>query len=537
MIDRRKASLLKVSPRLIQILAVLARHGFQNIMRGREKWPSPEEVRAAFEELGLTFLKLGQVLALRRDLLPDAYVDELEKLHNRLPALEFSVVRETVEREFGKRLEELFCEFGEEPIAAATIAQVHEARMCDGQRVAVKVQRPGLEDAIATDIAVLDYLVAVVEGVSPVLRGLDLPLLINEFAASLRRETDFSREANSIRLCRAALGDVPNLWIPNVVAECSGKTVLTLEFSDGERIDLHAKSNPDAVGPAINTLVRVMLQTIFEEGLFHADPHPGNVFVLPDGRLALLDFGMTGELDESLRDALTQLLAAVVKGDARLATDAYLDMTMSSEKVNRAALMLDIKAVLYEIHRANLSEVSIGDAFTLLMRAGTRHNVKNPSEFFHLTRAFVIMESMIRMLDPKFDYIAAFREEASRLVSNQFSLENIKDKTSRFALELERMAVDAPGDARRILRRIADGNLGRLQAPALESLGGRATRYLARLPGAIISAALMVAGALLAAAPRDGGWHHIVGEWMVAMGVGAALWLAGRAMRGNRGRR
>ena len=536
MFDLEKSSLLRSAPRLMQILRVLARHRFLSVLRGKRHWPQPKEVRETFEELGLTFLKLGQVLALRRDLLPDAYINELELLHDQLPALDIATVSATIEIELGEPLTELFTSFNEVPLAAATIGQVHEATMRDGRHVAVKVQRPGLEEMISTDIAALTYLAALAESLFPRLRALDLPVLVREFANSLNRETDFSREAESIRVMRSALADIPDLWIPDVVAECSGKTVLTLEFCDCERVDLYARRHPEAVPRLIDILVRVMLQTIFEDGLFHADPHPGNVLVNPDGRLSLLDFGMMGELDEPMREALTHLLEAVVKGDARLATDAYLEMVMASEKVNRAALMLDIKAVLYEIHRSNLADVSIGDAFALLLRAGSRHRVHNPGEFFHLTRAFVIMEAMIRQLDPSYDYIKAFREQISRLTAQHFSLERIKEKTGKFALEVERLISDAPGDTRRILRRIAEGNLGRLQAPAMEDLGGRATRYLGRLPGAIISAALMVAGALLVSAQRDIGWHHYAGEAMVSAGIFSTIIISIMALRRNRGR-
>jgi len=536
-IDPDKIRPLRAAPRLMQVLRVLARHKFLGAVRGKHHWPPPKDVRETFEELGLTFLKLGQVLALRRDMLSDAYINELELLHDQLPALGIDTVRETVEAELGAPLTELFSSFSERPLAAATISQVHEATLRDGRHVAVKVQRPGLETIISTDIAALNCLVALGEKLSPRLRALDLPVLIHELAGSLNRETDFSREANSIRLSRTALADIPDLWIPDVVAEYSGKTVLTLEFCECERVDLYARRHPEDVPRLINILVKVMLQTIFEDGLFHADPHPGNVLVNPDGRLSMLDFGMMGELDEPMRESLTHLLEAVVKGDPRLATDAYLDMTMEGEKVNRAALMLDIKAVLYEIHRSNLADVSVGDAFALLLRAGSRHRVHNPGEFFHLTRAFVIMESMIRQLDPKFDYISAFRDQISRLTSKYFSLERTKDKTIKFALELERLITEAPGDTRRILRRFAEGNLGRLQAPALEDLGGRATRYLGRLSGAITSASLMVAGALLVAAQQDRGWHHYVGETMVTAGIFSTILISLRAMRRNRGRR
>ena len=536
MIDPEKSSLLRAGPRLLQILRVLTRHKFLGALRGKGHWPPPHEVRETFEELGLTFLKFGQVLAMRRDLLPDAYVDELELLHDQLPALGIDAVRATIEAELGAPLTTIFAEFSATPLAAATIAQVHEATLHDGRHVAVKVQRPDLEAMIATDIAALTYLVTLGESLFPRLRAFDLPVLVCEFANSLHRETDFSREARSIVLFRTALADIPDLWIPDVVAEFSTENVLTMEFSTGERIDLYARQHPEAMPQAIKTLVRLMLQTIFEEGLFHADPHSGNVLVLPDGRLSLLDFGMTGELDEPMRDSLTLLLEAVVKGDARAAKEAYLEMTPASENVNRAALLLDIKAVLYDIHRSDLADVSIGDAFDSLLRAGSRNGVHNPPEFFLLTRAFVILEAMIRQLDPDHDYLGSFREEISRLVAHHYSLEKVKEKTTKFGREMERLLNDAPADSRRILRRFAEGNLGRLQAPAVEALGGRISRNLERLTGAIAAAALVIGGAMLVAAPLDSGWHHMAGQIMVVAGVIGTLLVWIGILRPDRGR-
>ena len=535
-IDLEKSNLLRAAPRLMQILRVLARHKFLGALRGKEHWPSPVELRETFEELGLTFLKFGQVLALRRDLLPDAYIDELELLHDQLPARPIAAVRRTVERELGAPMAQLFASFGETPLAAATIAQVHEATLHSGRHVAVKVQRPDLEEMISADIGAMLYLVKVGEKFFPRLRALDLPVLLREFAASLNRETDFSQEARSIVLFRKALADIPDLWIPDVVAEhCSG-SVLTMEFSAGQRVDLYAAQHPEAMPKLINTLVRLTLQTIFEEGLFHADPHSGNVLVLPDGRLSLLDFGMTGELDEPMRDSLTLLLEAVVKSDARAVTEAYLEMTTASEQVNRGALLMDIKAVLYEIHRTDLAEVSIGDSFESLLRAGSRHGVHNPPEFFLLTRTFVILESMIRQLDPEHDYLKSFREEIARLTRQHFSVARIKEKSGKLARELERLISDAPGDTRRVLRRFAEGDLGRLQTPALEALGGRVSRNLERLTGAIAAAALVIGGAMLVLAPL-GGWHHFLGDSMVVIGIVGIVVISIGALRRDRGRR
>jgi ubiquinone biosynthesis protein len=534
MIDQEKSSLLRAAPRLMQILRVLARHKCLRALFGKKHWPPPKAVREALEELGLTFVKFGQVLAMRSDLLPAAYIDELRLLHDHLPAMRINGVRATVEAELGAPLTESFSSFSKTPLAAATIAQVHEATLHDGRHVAVKVQRPGLKAIISKDIAALTYLVALGEKLFPRLRALDLPVVVHEFASTLNREIDFNREARSIVLFRTALADVPDVWIPDVVAEYSGKTVLTMEYSPGERVDLYASVHAEAMPRVINTLVKLMLQSIFEEGLFHADPHPGNIFVLPDGRLSLLDFGMTGNLDEPMRDSLILLLEAVVKGDAKAATEAYLEMAPASEAVNRAALLVDIKASLYEIDKSGLANVSIGDAFESLLHAGTRNGVHNPGEFFLLTRAFVILESLVSELAPQHNYMESFREEISRLTAKHFSLSRIKEKTTKVARELERLINDAPGDTRRILRRIAEGNLGRL--PSLEALGGRLSRNLGRLAGAIAFAALVIGGSMLLMTPMAG-WHDIIGDAMLVSGIVGMLITGIAALRRDHSQR
>ena len=527
MIGPGKVNLRRVAPRLVQILRVLIRHKFLGALFGKKHWPTPKEVLETFEDLGLTFLKFGQVLSMRRDLLPDAYINELKHLQDKLPAMGHEKARAMVEAGLGTPISELFSSFKDKPMAAATIAQVHEAVLKDGRHVAVKVQRPGLEAMIYKDIAALTYLVALGEKLFPRLCAFDLPVVVSEFSKTLNREIDFNHEARSIVLFRAAMADFPNLWIPGVVAKCSSKTVLTMEYSTGERVDTYGKKHPKAMPKAINTLVRLTLQSIFEEGLFHADPHSGNVFVLPDGRLCLLDFGSTGELDQPMRESLIRLLEAVVKADSRGATEAYLEMAPANEGVNRAALLVDIKAALYEINKSDLKDVSIADVFDSLVRAGSRNGVHNPPEFFLLTRTFVLLESMMSELAPRHNFMKSFREEITRLTVKHFSPTRIKEKTIKFAREFERLVDDAPNDTRRILRRIAEGNLGRVQAPALEGLGEHISRELDRLTVAIGSAGLLVGGSMLLMQ----GSHNLMGLIMIISGLIGMLIIGIGALR------
>lgn len=513
------AATLRSAPRLGRILRVLARHGFVGALRGERHWPSPTQARVALEELGVVFLKFGQVLALRRDLLPPAYIDELERLHDRLPPMPLAEIRATVESELGGTLEELFGTFETEPLAAATIAQVHFATLADGgdgRPVVVKVRRGGLADRIAQDTATLAYLAALTEQIAPRLRALDLIGMVREFRESLRRETDLRREGQTIRRFRAALSDADGVWIPDVVPDRTTSAVLTLEHSPGIRIDRYAERYPETRPALARRLATVVLHQVFETGLFHADPHPGNVFVLPDGRLCLHDFGMIGELDEPLREGLTRLLDAVVRGDARAATDAYLELGLVGDDVDRPALEADLAALLREVRERPLAEISVGDALASLLRVGSQHRVRNPGVLLLLARAFLIAEALLRRLDPQLNVVDVFRGEVARLTLRRYAPERLLRDGQQMARDIERMVREAPTDVRRALRRVADGELGRVHAPELAAIGHRASRDLERLTGAVASAALIVAGAMLVMVD---GWHRSAGDVLLAVGV------------------
>ena len=524
-------------PRLTRVLRVLARRGLLGALRGRAHWPPPAAVRGAIEELGPVYVKFGQVLAMRRDLLPAAYVDELERLHDRMPAIDFETVRAAVEGELVSPLEELFSRFDPTPIAAASIAQVHDAVLPDGRRVVVKVRRPALAPKIAEDTTVLTNVAALAEQVAPHLRPLDLVGMVREFRASMQRETDLALEARTIARFRDSLADAPNLWIPDVVPERSTRAILTLEHSPGERIDRYAEAHPGERPRLAAAVAALVLHQVFETGLFHADPHPGNLFVLPDGRLCLHDFGMIGELDERLREGLAHVLEAVVADDARAVTDAYLELGMIGEDADRAAIESELGGLLRQVHERPIGEVSVGETLEGLLRIGGQHRVANPGPVLLLARAFLIAESLMRGLDPQVDVIALFAAEARRVAALRLAPARLLRDLRALGRDTERMIREAPADARRALRRLADGDLGRVHSPALELLARRASRSVERLTGGVIAGALVVAGALLVNAS---GWHHVVGDALLVAGLGGAgvtalgALISPRARRGTR---
>lgn len=522
--------LVRRSPRAVAILRILARHRVLRALRGRTHWPAPVAVRETFEELGLVFIKFGQVLAVRRDLLSDAYVEELEQLHDRLPPVAFPEIVAAVEQELGGALRDHFASFDEAPLGSASIAQVHKAELPDGRSVVVKVRRTGLAERIAEDTAILADLAALAEQYTPQLRAADPVAMVQEFKRGLTREMDFRLEAQTILRFRAASADVATVWIPDVVPELSGATVLVMEHSSGTRIDEYAKRFPDRRPALARAVAELLLHQVFESGLFHADPHPGNLFVLPDGRLCLHDFGAIGELDQSTRNGLASLLEAVVQADARAATDAYLDLGLVGADVDRATLEADLATLLQRIHERPIAELSVGEALQSLLRVGTRHHIRNPGSVLLLARAFLIAEAVMSDLDPELNVVAVFGDELKRLTLARYAPTRLASAGRRLGRDLERFLEQAPSDFRRSLRRIADGELGRVRIPGLEDTGRRVTRGVERLTGAVASGAVLIAGSLLVVA---GGWHRPLGDTLLAAGILGSIAVALGAFRGR----
>lgn len=527
---RAIVGLVRRTPRAAGILRVLARHGLLRALRGRAHWPPPAALRAAFEDLGAVFTKFGQVLAVRRDLLPATYIDELEHLHDDLPTIPFADIQSLIEAEIGTPISDTFCVFDVAPLGSATIAQVHRAELPDGRVVVVKVRRAGLAARVAQDTGILRDLAAIADQYVPRLRPADPVALVTEFRRGLEREMDFRLEAQTIRRFRAASAEAEGVWIPDVVRDLSGPTVLVLEHSPGTRIDRYAETHPEQRGELARRVATVVLHQVFETGLFHADPHPGNLFVLPDGRLCLHDFGNIGELDQATRDGLAALLDAVVRSDARDAADAYLELGLVGGDVDRTALEADLAALLTRIHERPLSEISVGDALESLLRVGTQHRIRNPAVLLQLTRAFFIAEAVMRALDPSLNVVTAFREEVTRLSLGRYSPSRLAASAKRAKRELERFLDQAPPDLRRSLRRLADGELGRLRAPGVEEVGRRVSRDVERLTGALASAAFLVAGSLLVTA---GGWHVPLGDVLLFTGIAGSVAVAIGALRGR----
>jgi ubiquinone biosynthesis protein len=524
-------SWLAATRRVFAILRTLKRHDVLGLMRPGASPPSPEQLRLALEELGIVFVKLGQVLALRRDLLPSAYVEALESLHDRLPPIPWEEVEAEVGWALGRPVAEAFAELDPEPLAAASVAQVHEGRTHDGRHVAVKVRRPGIEGQVVEDSAALALLATWVERVATVARRFDAAGFVLEFRRSMERELDFRHEARNIRRFRESLGDLDGLWIPNVIPELSTSAVLTMEHSPGQRIDHYVRKRPEEAERLAPLVAALVLRQIFENGLFHADPHPGNLFVLPDGRLCLHDFGMVGELNEPMREALGDLLAAEVRGDARSAVAAYLRLGLPGSDVDKRTLENEFQQVLDKLHSRPLSEISLGGELQELMRAGSRGRVRNPRELLLLGRALLIAEALLRRLDPELDVIEIFRRQLTRLELQRVSPDRLLERGLAAARSLERLSRDLPAALEALTQRLEQGDSGAQLDHRVRNELVALRRTVALVGGAVAAGLIGLAGALLATA-GDGG-AATVGLALVLAGALGAAWGVLRALWRN----
>jgi ubiquinone biosynthesis protein len=419
--------------RLREIAAVLVKYGWGDLvprlglafgiervrrrLAGVSEDPSAESltteqrIRMAFEELGPTFIKLGQVLATRPDLIPMSLVEELRRLQDRVPPFPGEDAKREIERQLGSPVERLFARFDATPLAAASIAQVHRATLRDGTEVVVKVRRPNLEAQISRDLDVLTSLAGLLEDNVPESRQFSPRAIADEFRHSIWREIDLTKEARNIeRFARNFRGE-RTVHVLRNYPELSGKAVLTLEFIDG--IKASDVASLEAAGIDRSDLARrgveFVVKQIFQHGFFHADPHPGNIFVLRDGRIAPIDMGMMGQLDRDLRDALLELLVGLLLGDGGKIVALLRRLELVDESADLGALRRDAQKMIDAYNELPLEEVDIGVFIGELFEVLARHRVLVPPELLLTGKALATVEGVARILDPRLDPMQAMR--------------------------------------------------------------------------------------------------------------------------------
>ncbi|RLA12961.1 MAG: 2-polyprenylphenol 6-hydroxylase [Gammaproteobacteria bacterium] len=506
--------------RLQQITSILIRYGFGGLVQrmglagvleraGKVvRWKQvteltqldpPARVRRALEEMGPTFVKLGQILATRVDLLGPEWIAELEKLQDRAPSVSFELLRQQLEEDFGAPPEGLFAELDPQPMAAASMAQVHRATLFDGTQVVIKVRRPGIRPIVEADLRLLARLAAVTESELPDMRRYKPKELIRQFTLSLRAEMDLATECrNAERIARNFAND-DEIVIPKVYWEWVGERVNVQEYIDG--IPGRDLAAVDAVGLDRKVLAQrgahAVLKMMLEDGFFHADPHQGNIYYLPDNRLAFIDFGMVGRLPEQRRHQVVNLLHGLADQNPVLVVDVLLDWAGDTE-VDVDALTNEIAAFVDQYHSVPLKDLRLGKMLTDLTTLLRDHSLSLPPDLVLMIKAFITLEGMGRQLDPDFDMVAEAAPFLRRAMLARYAPDALAKRGWAAATGALDIVTGLPQDLRQLLRAARRGKFNvHVDVTRLNQFGHQLDRAASRLTVGVVTAALIIASSIV----------------------------------------
>jgi ubiquinone biosynthesis protein len=504
------------------IAAIVARHGFTQLLAWRRAGDPQEKdearkellggesnpqsvadkedlagrVVAMLEELGPTFVKFGQVLSTRPDLIPSVYVERLQRLQDHVSEVPFEDIRRQIEISLGDTLENLFGSVEPTPLASASIAQVHGATLKDGTRVVLKVQRPGLKPVIDADLSLLRFLVEQVLGIFPEAESFDILGMVTEFEASLRRELDFDVERRSLERFRRNFKDNPRIHIPAVTVERSSRVVLCMERLSGRK--LTAIADDDERLKVAKVYLDAAYQMLFHDGFFHGDLHPGNVFVEDDGRLGLIDFGMVGRLSRQNRERLVDVLFSLMSEDLENVARIWFSIGKPGTSVNYASFEAEVIDVLERhIVGRDLDEWDLAAFFTDLAAGAVKHGIRLPSDFTMMFKAMVTTEGLARSVARGINPVEAARPYIEALIRDRYSLDRVKQKALVEGVRVVDLLWALPSTMERIVEKIEAGDLQvRLRHDQLTDSAKTVSAAANRIGLAVISAAGAVTGAL-----------------------------------------
>jgi ubiquinone biosynthesis protein len=507
--------------RLNTIARVLIRHGLgdavhrlglaDSLARAGEllMWPhaadlarleAPQQVRLAMEELGPTFVKLGQILAGRADLLAPEWIAEFEKLHNQVPAVPFEALRVQLREDWGCEPEAAFARFDLEPLAAASIAQVHAAQLQDGTEVVVKIRRPGIAETLAADLRLLHHLAALAEQQWAALRPLQPQQLVRELDRSLQRELDLAQECRNAERIARDQASLPWVLVPRVHWAWTRARVNVQSRVQG--IPGHHLAELDAQGLDRRLLAQrgaqSVLKMIVEDGLFHADPHPGNVFYLPGNRIAFIDFGMVGQLTRRRREQLLRLLLGLVQRDPSAVSDVLLDWTGNAREVDTEQLETEIEAFVDRYHGVPLAQLALGQMFSDVTSLLRDHRLALPSDLALLVKAFITLEGMGRGLDPEFHMAEEALPLLRRALRERYRPRLLMRRGQHALQRALALIEQGPHDLARLLQRLRRGQLRiGLDVAHVQQLGEQISEAANRMAMALVIAALIVGSSIV----------------------------------------
>ncbi|MBJ6751966.1 ABC1 kinase family protein [Geomonas anaerohicana] len=459
----------------------------------------PERLRLALEELGTTFIKLGQLLSTRADIIPASFVQELAHLQDKIPCLPFEEIKAQIEHELGVPLGQRFLYVEPEAIAGASIAQVHRARLITGEDVVVKVRRPGVVEAVETDIDILMGVALLLERHMARSDIYDPVGVVREFSYTIRREMDLTREGHAIEKIRDNFKGDPNLYFPRVYWEATAKGVLTTEYVEGIKVsDICAI---EAAGLDRREIARrgarAFLKMVLEHGFFHGDPHPGNVLIFKDNVICLLDFGMVGRLDPAVKRYLTDVLVAVINRDVEGLAHIIVEAGDAGETVNMQALKKALAEFMDSYLEIPLKEIEVGRMLLEFIDLISTHRIKVHPDLTMLVKVLVVVEGMGRKLDPDFDMVGHLRPFLEREFRQQHSPGRLFREAEQGLEGYLTLARNLPRDIREILNKI-NRNKFRidLEHRGLDRFSKELDRSANRLCLSLIIAALLIGSSI-----------------------------------------
>ncbi len=459
-----------------------------------------ERMRLAFESLGPTFIKLGQLLSTRPDVVPKIYLAEFAKLQDCVPSFSYEDVRQQIKAELGYEIEEIFTYFEPIPLAAASIAQVHRARLLTGEDVVIKVRRPGVVDLIETDIDVMMGLAMLAERHLPGSDIYDPVGLVREFARTIRREMDFPREGRTIEKIAANFSGDPTLYFPKVFWSTTANGVLTLEYIDGIKVSDHQALT--LAGLDRQLIARrgadAFLKMVLVHGFFHGDPHPGNVLILPNNIICLLDYGMVGKLDHSLKSYLLDILLATIKQDMDEIISHLIYSGDISDSLNTRALKRDLGEFIDNYFEIPLNEIQVGKALMEFIEIITLYHIRFHPDTMLLAKALVTIEGMGRELDPNFNMVEHLRPFIEKALKERVSPGHIAKDFSDHLLGIINFIKHLPRDLKELLYRINRNKFKiELEHRGLDRFISELDKSINRLSSSLIIAALIVGSSLI----------------------------------------
>ncbi|HWQ40694.1 MAG TPA: 2-polyprenylphenol 6-hydroxylase [Desulfosporosinus sp.] len=464
-----------------------------------------QRIRQVIEELGPTYVKIGQIASTRADVIPEDILHELEKLQDDVPPFSFPQVRQIIEEELGSPLEEVFSSFDEAAIAAASIGQVHRAQLRTGELVAVKVQRPRIKAMIETDLEILLDLATLAEHRMERMERLQLRDVVEEFAKSLRNELDYTIEGRNAEKIAKQFKNDPKIYIPSIYWEYTTRTVLTMEYVEG--LKLNQFETLERKGYDRKAIAEQLVQALFHqmliEGFFHADPHPGNIFLLNDGVISFIDFGMVGRLTLDMKNNFASLVIAMMRQNTESMMKAILRIGIIPDDVNLPLLNNDVDELREKYMDVPMSRISLGEAISDLFVVAFKHQIRIPSDFTMVAKSLLILEGIVEKLDPELSIMDMAEPFGLRLLKERYRPSTVAGRVWHNLSDYGDLLVDLPKQMKDLMRDLLRGRIHlEVSVPELDIFLRKLDRITNQLSFSIVllSFSIVMMGLIIASA-------------------------------------